>query len=164
MAYVKVTPETWAMQLTSGKYKSEGSAKKAIGRMDWPDAVKDKCRTLVDQHYTTGGPIALPVTQDRRKTKTHKSSRSGAKPDENIRSIIGRTVEILQGYEICKRINPDFDASTSEMLAERVLAPIAQLLVERTDRLTNSNGADKEVEFFDKSAPKPAYLPDDARH
>ena len=51
MAYTKLTARRWIQLLKDKAYKSASSAKKGIGRIDWPAEAKELGRDIIDAHY-----------------------------------------------------------------------------------------------------------------
>ena len=66
MHYEKLTPEKFQDNLDGNKYKGSTGAKRAIGKADWPKAVKERLSLAVDKHYADEPKKAAKSTPEKK--------------------------------------------------------------------------------------------------
>lgn len=92
MAYEALTADTFIEKLKSGGYPSIAGARRAIGRSQWPEPLKEKCHAAINKKFGSEPAKAAPAKKAA-KTVTKKVAKKVAGKPGRPKKVVEETAE-----------------------------------------------------------------------
>lgn len=155
MNYEKLTPEKFKVNLKAGKYQHVAGARRAVGKADWTDEAREKCRALIDAQFGASATVKGPKTPKAVKSgatkekvakkteapakkpgkrgrppKAKKVAAEAAEADPGVQqsiAVIGSLSHALKTLTEAKTACPVLDISEAQAVIDRILKEILQL-------------------------------------